>query len=155
MVPSFPSCCDKLNAFPSWFVNLTTTAGFTSWFAMNLTYIFFRRGMKAQGFDLTKNAYNNRFQPYVAYWGVFWTLFFIFINGFNVFWNFNASGFLTAYINIPLFAILYFGYKIVMRTKIWKPMEMDFVTGIPTVEETELPLIPPKNIWERIAGVLF
>ena len=52
--------------------------------------------MKAQGFDLTKNAYNNRFQPYVAYWGIFWTLFFIFVNGYAVFWSFNASGFLTA-----------------------------------------------------------
>ena len=30
-----------------------------------------------------------------------------------------------------------------------------FLQGIPTVEETELPLIPPKNIWERIAAVLF
>ena len=31
-------------------------------------------------------------------------------------------------INIPIFVVLYFGYKIIMRTKIWKPTEMDFVT---------------------------
>ena len=31
-------------------------------------------------------------------------------------------------INIPIFTVLYFGYKIIMRTKIWKPTEMDFVT---------------------------
>jgi len=106
--------------------------------------------MKAQGFDLKKNAYNNRFQPYLAYWGVFWTLLFILINGHSVFWHFNASEFLTAcmYIlvndvslsisdfsnislldlNIPIFVFLYLGYKIIMRTKIWKPSEMDFVT---------------------------
>lgn len=41
LFPFFP-CCDMLIASPSWFVNLTTTAGFSSWFAMNLTYIFFR-----------------------------------------------------------------------------------------------------------------
>jgi len=85
----------------------------------------------------------------------FWTLFFIVINGYAVFWHFNATDFLTAYINIPIFAFLYFGYKIVMRTKIWKPEEMDFVTGIPTEAETELPLIPPKNFLERVAAVLF
>jgi hypothetical protein len=80
---------------------------------MNLTYIFFReaqsmnaayvytdvlildRGMKAQGFDLTKNAYHNSWQPYVAYWGVFWTLLFTLIVGFQVFFNFNAGDFLT------------------------------------------------------------
>jgi amino acid transporter len=139
----------------NWFVNLTTTAGFSSWFAMNLTYIFFRRGMLAQGFDLKKNAYNNPMQPYIAYWGIFWTLFFILVNGYAVFWNFNATGFLTAYLNIPIFLFLYFGYKIIHRTKIWKPTEMDFVTGIPTLAETELPLVPPKNVWERIAGILF
>jgi len=50
----------------------------------------------AQGFDPKKNAYNNSWQPYLSYWGAAWTLFFIFINGFEVFWDFNASGFLTS-----------------------------------------------------------
>jgi len=112
--------------------------------------------MKAQGFDLTKNAYNNKWQPYVAYWGCGWTMFFILINGFAVFFGkFNVSNFFTAYVNIPIFLILYVGYKIVKGTKVWKPLEMDFVTGIPSMEETEIPEIPPKNIWERIAGILF
>ena len=31
-------------------------------------------------------------------------------------------------VNIPIFLVLYFGYKIIFRTKFWKPMEMDFVT---------------------------
>ena len=52
--------------------------------------------MVAQGFDLRKNAYNNRLQPYLAYWGIFWALIFIFFNGYAVFWHFTASGFLTA-----------------------------------------------------------
>jgi amino acid permease len=53
--------------------------------------------MKAQGFDLTKNAYNNKWQPYVAYWGCGWTMFFILINGFAVFFGkFNVSNFFTA-----------------------------------------------------------
>jgi len=60
------------------------------------------RGMLAQGYDLTKNSYHNRFQPYIAYWGAGWTLFFILINGFSVFWDFNASGFLTACACDPL-----------------------------------------------------
>ena len=32
---------------------------------------------------------------------------------------------------------------------------MDFVTGIPTVEETEEPERPPVTIGEKIAAVLF
>ncbi|GLB41606.1 putative amino acid transporter [Lyophyllum shimeji] len=139
----------------NWFVNLSTTAGFASWFSMNLTYIFFHRGMKAQGFDMTKNAYHNPWQPYVAYWGTFWTFLFMLIVGFNVFFNFTAADFLTNYLNIPIFVGLYIGYKVVKRTRIWKPEEMDFVTGIPTLEETETPEKPPRNVWERIAGIMF
>lgn len=159
------SCCFPFLAFMTvssgaatvfnWFVNLSTVGGFFSWFTMNLTYIFFHRGMKAQGFDLRKNAYNNRFQPYIAYWGCFWTAIFILITGLTVFWDFNVSGFLTSYINIPLFFILYFGWKILKRTRFWKPEEMDFVTGIPTLEETESDIVPPRNFAEKVAEILF
>ncbi|KIM44430.1 hypothetical protein M413DRAFT_353125 [Hebeloma cylindrosporum] len=152
---SFMSVSSGSNRVFGWFVNLSTTGGFTSWFVMNVTYIFFRRGLLAQGYDPTTNSYHNRFQPYIAYWGAGWTLFFILINGFSVFWKFTAAGFLTAYINIPIFVVLYFGYKIVFRTKFWKPLEMDFVTGIPTLEETETPEKPPKNLGERIANIIF
>jgi len=139
----------------NWFVNLSTTGGFSGWFSANLTFVFFYRGMKAQGFDRTKNAYYSPLQPYLAYWGIFWTVTFMLINGFTVFWDFKASEFLTSYINIPIFVGLYFGYKIVKRTSIWKPLEMDFVTGIPSYEETEAPEIPPKNLAERFANWLF
>lgn len=61
------------------------------------------RGLLAQGYDPTKNSYHNRFQPYIAYWGAGWTLFFILINGFSVFWHFNASAFFTACACDPFF----------------------------------------------------
>jgi amino acid transporter len=152
---SFMSVSSGSNNVFNWFVNLSTTGGFTSWFVMNITYIFYRRGLIAQGYDPAANAYHNRLQPYIAYWGAGWTLFFILINGFAAFWDFTAAKFLTAYINIPLFLVLYFGYKVVKRTSIWKPLEMDFVTGIPSLEETETEEIPPKNLGEKIAAVLF
>ncbi|KAH9851886.1 general amino acid permease 1 [Lenzites betulinus] len=139
----------------NWFVNLSTIGGFFGWLAMNVTYLFFYRGFRAQGLDRTKLVYHSKLQPYLAYWGIFWISLFILINGFAVFWDFNASGFLTAYINIPLFFALYIGWKLVKRTKVWKPHEMDFVTGIPTIEETEIPEEPPRTLGEKIAAVLF
>ncbi|KAL5492326.1 hypothetical protein ACEPAI_3773 [Sanghuangporus weigelae] len=139
----------------NWFVNLSTVAGFFTWFSLNLTFLFFYRGKKAQGFDRTKSAYYSGLQPWLSIWGCFWCALFILINGFDVFFDFNASGFLTSYINIPLFFIFYVGWKFFKRTKVWKPHEMDFVTGIPTVEETEIPEDPPRTILEKIAAVLF
>ena len=84
---------------------------------------------------------------------------------------FNVSDFLVAYINIPLFIVLYVGWKVYKRTKVWKPEDMDFVTvshssfilyhqltscqGIPTIEETELPEVPPRTFLEKVAAVVF
>ena len=61
----------------------------------------------------------------------------------------------VADINIPLFLAVYLGWKIFKRTKVWKPEEMDFVTGIPTLEETETPEKPPANLGERIFDIVF
>jgi len=153
---SFMSVSSGAETVFNWFVNLSTTGGFFGWFSMNLTYVYYYRGMKAQGFDVTKNTYHNRWQPYVAYWGIGWTLFFVFINGFESFFGkFNVDGFLTSYVNVPIFLGLYFGCKIIKKTSIWKPEERDFVTGIPTPEETESPPIPPTTFLEKVAAVLF
>ncbi|KAG8739794.1 hypothetical protein FRC10_005177 [Ceratobasidium sp. 414] len=157
----------------NWLVNLTTVGGFFTWCAINLTFIRFYRGLKAQGkatmfirsrdradqdvpgIDRTQFIYYSTLQPYLSYWGVFWTALFILINGFSVFFNFNASAFITAYINIPIFFGLYAIWKIWKRTKFWKTRDMDFVTGIPSIAETEAPEIPARNLGEKIANVLF
>ena len=99
----------------NWFVNLSAVGGFFGWWSMNITYIFFctsfhsmsdaawfinasvtDRGFKAQGLDRKKLIYYSSLQPWLSYWGVFWITIFILINGFEVFWSFNASDFLTA-----------------------------------------------------------
>ncbi|KAH7890981.1 amino acid permease/ SLC12A domain-containing protein [Phlebopus sp. FC_14] len=139
----------------NWLVSLTTVGGFFSWGSINLTYLFFYRGLKYQAIDRKKLHYWNPLQPYLSIWGVGWCIFFVLINGFYVFWNFKASDFITCYINIPLFFAFYFFWKISKKTKIWKPEEMDFVTGIPTVEETETPEIPPQGFWQKLAAILF
>ncbi|KAG9014332.1 hypothetical protein FRB94_012738 [Tulasnella sp. JGI-2019a] len=139
----------------NWLVNLTTVGGFFTWMAINLTYLRFYAGLKRQGIDRTKFIYYSSLQPYLSIWGLFWTSFCILINGFAVFWDFNASDFITAYINIPIFFGLYFGYKIWKKTKSWKADEMDFVRGIPTIEETEAPFVPPVTFWEKVFEKVF
>ena len=86
----------------SWFVSLSTVGGFLCWMGMNVTYVNFYRGMKAQGIDRKKLLYYNSLQPWLSYWGIFWTVIFILVNGFACFWDFNASDFLTACASIPL-----------------------------------------------------
>ncbi|KAJ1306593.1 hypothetical protein OPQ81_007593 [Rhizoctonia solani] len=139
----------------NWLVNLTTIGGFFTWWAINCTYVRFYQGLKAQGIDRTKFIYYSGLQPYLSYWGIFWTGLIIIINGFAVFFDFNASEFITCYINIPIFFALFFGWKIFKRTRFWKTRDMDFTTGIPTIEETESPELPPKNFGEKIFNIIF
>jgi amino acid transporter len=125
------------------------------------------------GIDRTQFIYYSGLQPWLSYWGVFWTALFILINGFAVFFKFNPSDFVTACmyslllsrvlpthlyypdINIPIFFLLFVGWKIYKKTKFWKADDMDFVTGIPSVAETEAPEVPPRNLGEKIANILF
>ncbi|KAI6013562.1 general APC amino acid permease, partial [Pisolithus marmoratus] len=143
----------------NWLVNSTAVGGFFTWASINLTYIFFcknHRGLRAQGIGRKERLhYWNPLQPGLAIWGLTWCTFFILINGFTVFWSFDASEFFTAYINIPIFFGLYTCWKIIKRTKVWKPKEMYFVTGIPPPEETESPESPPTTFWRKVAAVLF
>ncbi|KAJ3566384.1 hypothetical protein NP233_g7044 [Leucocoprinus birnbaumii] len=141
----------------NWMIGLSTTSGFISWFCINLTLTRFRSGMLAQGIDPKSNTYCNPLQPWLAYWGMFWAFIFTFVNGYSVFFTWNTSSFLTHYINIPIFFGLYFLYKIPKRTKFWKKSEMDFYTGIPTLEETETYTdeTEPTTFWGRVANVVF
>ncbi|KAH7909949.1 amino acid permease/ SLC12A domain-containing protein [Hygrophoropsis aurantiaca] len=139
----------------TWFVSLTTVGGFFGWASMNLTYLFFYRGLKAQGIDRKKLYYWSSLQPYLSIWGFTWCTILILINGFEVFWNFTAAKFITSYINLPIFFSLFMFWKITKKTKVRKPAEMDFVTGIPPPEETESPEVPPRNFGEKVAAFLF
>ncbi|KAK7437927.1 hypothetical protein VKT23_018362 [Stygiomarasmius scandens] len=133
----------------TWLSGLVALGSLFGWITMNTTYLFFYRGMRTQNYDLRENPYSHPLQPFLAIYGLLWSIIFILINGYAVFFTWNASDFVISYINIPIFALLYFGYKIIKRTKIIRPEEMDFVTGIPTVEETEMPQKPAKNVVQR------
>ncbi|KAF8452683.1 hypothetical protein L210DRAFT_3755704, partial [Boletus edulis BED1] len=62
--------------------------------------------------------------------------FYILLNGLSVFWDWNASKFVAAYISLPVFLVLFIGYKLRYKTKITPLAELDFVSNIPTLEET-------------------
>ena len=71
-------------------------------------------------------------------------------NGFTVFFpdKWSASSFLTAYIGIPIFFVMYFGHRIVFwRDKwAWDPMEVDMNTGLQEILDAERPLKKRKGL---------
>lgn len=107
-----------------------TIFGGIAWFGILLTHIRFMAGCKAQNIDRNTLPYKSPFQPYASYVAIFITSLVLFFNGFNTFWPvFDYKTFITKYIGIPVTAIIYIGWKISFRTKIFKASEMDLING--------------------------
>ncbi|KAJ6486513.1 amino acid permease/ SLC12A domain-containing protein [Mycena vitilis] len=141
----------------NWLSNLTSILGFCTWAIICWTYIRFHRGMQAQGIDRSKFVYWNRFQPYPAYWALVWSVVIIFFNGWTVFvrGQWNVSDFIIAYINLPLFLILYVVYKVRTKSTLVAPKDMDFYSNVPPPETVDLDEPEPTNIGGKVWAWLF
>jgi len=136
-----------------WFQNLTTIATLFTWVSICIAYIQFHKALLAQGIDRNTLVFRSPFQPYLA-WGCFWffTMIIIF-NGFYVFiGGFDYQGFLTDYIGVPIFFILYLGWKLIKRTHWVNPAEADLHTGKAALDaaDGQWPELVPRNFAEKV-----
>lgn len=136
----------------NWFLHLTTIANLFTWVGICLSSIGFRRALKAQGVTKADMPFHSPFQPYLAYISLAFFVIVIVFNGFHVFTtgNFNATDFITAYIGIPIFAILFLFWKILKRTKMVDPKTADIWTGKAAIDAEYWPERFPRNFLERI-----
>jgi len=141
----------------NWLSNLTSLSGFITWCTISLTYLRFKKGVAAQGIDRKKFIYANRLQPYPAYYAIVWCIVIIIFNGWQNFTTggFQASSFVVAYINLPIFLALILGHWLVTKPRYLTPGQLDFVSNIPSDEEVSYEEPPPKNIFGKIANWLF
>ncbi|KAI9567930.1 amino acid permease [Boletus coccyginus] len=116
----------------SWLSRFCTTAGLVSWFGIGVTYLRFYQGMKAQGINRKTLPYASRLQPYAGWWCVCGSGFVLFFSGWDVFLkhNWSVSEFLTDYIPVILFPILYVAAKRFMNVHTLSVDEMDFVANV-------------------------
>ncbi|KAL4940476.1 hypothetical protein BDV06DRAFT_230304 [Aspergillus oleicola] len=138
----------------SWFVNITTVAGLIGWVVIEVTYLRFWMGLKGQGYFREGLPYRNFMQPYVAWATLFMVIMVVLFSGFDVFTtgNFTASGFLTSYLNIAIFAVLYIFFKIYLKSKIIPLNEIDFESEFNAIEQEKASgeyVIESGNPWWR------
>ncbi|KAL6416064.1 amino acid permease [Ilyonectria robusta] len=120
-----------------WFVNITTVAGLIGWIVIEVTYIRFHAGLKQQGYSRDELPYKSPLQPYVSWATLVMVSLVVFFSGFDIFvkGQFTASGFITCYINIFIFAVLYIFFKIFLKSKVIPLSEMDFQTEFKSMQE--------------------
>lgn len=111
-----------------WLLNASGMSGFIAWVGIAISHYRFRRAYVAQGRDLSQLAYRAKWFPFgpLLAFGVCMVV----ILGQNVQaflgeqidWN----GVLVSYIGLPLFLLLWFGYKAVKKTRVIPLHECDF-----------------------------
>ncbi|KAJ7481711.1 amino acid permease/ SLC12A domain-containing protein [Mycena latifolia] len=121
--------CGKAGANDAfnWLSNITTLGSMITWCGVALSHIRWYKAMEVQGISRDVLPFKSWTQPYGA-WIVLCSFSVImFFNGYQTFLGgtFDWQSFISDYINIPFVIILYFGYKLIKRTKIVSLAEMD------------------------------
>ncbi|KAI0078940.1 amino acid permease [Panus rudis PR-1116 ss-1] len=134
-----------------WFANMTSIAGLMTWFGIAVTYIRFYAGFKQQGFDRSKLPYASALQPYAAWYAAIACIVVCFFSGWKVFLkdSWDTATFVTNYLPLALFPVLYVGAKLWRKVPIVKPQDMDFLSGLAEIEAACYDEPPPRNWVER------
>jgi amino acid transporter len=119
----------------NWFLNIVAVAGFISWALIGLCHVRFMKALKAQGISRESLPYKAPFQPYLSYYGIFFSILILITSGFTVFIDWNTSDFFACYISVILFLVLYIGHKLIFRTKIVPLAQVDLAKGCVDFEQ--------------------
>lgn len=134
----------------NWLVNLSSVAGFVTWSSINACHIAFMRALAARGISRDTLPYKAMFQPYLAWYGLFFNILIALTQGFTSFIpHFNVADFFFAYICPIVFVVLYAAHKAITRAPFVRSAEADIDTGrLPFQKETG----PPKSWHWRVWG---
>ncbi|KAI1774364.1 amino acid permease/ SLC12A domain-containing protein [Hypoxylon cercidicola] len=137
----------------SWFVSLVTASQLINFSVMCVTYICFHRALKAQGINRDSLPYKGLLQPYAAYYGLIATFIMTFVGGYTVFLpgNWSIPTFLFSYTMIGVCPILFVGWKLIHRTKIHRPQDVDLLRDVAAVEDytNKFVAVPPRNAFTK------
>ncbi|OWB66208.1 hypothetical protein B5S30_g1544 [[Candida] boidinii] len=136
---AFMVCASSSKKIFGYFVNVVSIFGLLTWISILVTYLYFLKAVKAQGYERTRDfTYYAPFQPYGAYFALFMCILIAITKNFTVFIHgFDYKNFITGYIGIPVYLCCLFGYKLVMKSKRVIPEEADLVTYKDVIDAEE------------------
>ncbi|QPG75832.1 hypothetical protein FOA43_003194 [Brettanomyces nanus] len=138
---AFMVCSSSSQKVVNYFVNVVSIFGLITWISILVTYLYFLKAVKAQGYVRKRDfIYTAPLQPYGTYVALALCCAIAIVKNFTVFLGdaFDYKTFITGYIGIPVFLICLFGYKIVKKTKTVIPEEADLVTYKAAIDQEQL-----------------
>ncbi|OAA68543.1 Amino acid/polyamine transporter I [Niveomyces insectorum RCEF 264] len=139
-----------------WLSSLVTISYLLTWTCLCFAYTRFRRALLLNDVDRNTLPFKGSFQPYTAWIGIVFFSIVLVFNGFAVFTHgrWSAQDFVSAYIGMPLFALLFFGWKLVKKTKIVPISEIDIYTGRVVGDERDSPVLPKNRLQKFMSKLL-
>ena len=111
-----------------WLLNTSGMTGFIAWLGIAVSHYRFRRGYVLQGRDLKRLPYLSGFFPFGPVFAFVLCLIITLGQNYQAFLKdtIDWGGVAATYIGLPLFLIIWFGYKLSKGTKVVKYSEMEF-----------------------------
>ncbi|KAJ5605607.1 amino acid permease [Penicillium lagena] len=136
----------------TWLQDLVACAQIMSWLVICTTYLRFYYAMKKQGISRTRLPWKAPLQPYAAWMTLISLSIILLTGGYTTFihGHWSTETFISAYLDIGIFAALYFGYKIWYRTEIVSLEESPVARFVEIAENDPDPPEGPKSWWSRI-----
>lgn len=139
----------------NWLVNITAVAGLITWAFICISHIRFVQVLKSRGMTRDDLPYKLKFFPFGAYYAAISIIIITFIQGYDVFFDFNASDFFTYYISLILFFVLWIGFQIYFRGPIFfSKDQVDIDSGRREIDSIVWEERPPKNLWDKFWNVV-
>ncbi|UPL02956.1 hypothetical protein LCI18_013890 [Fusarium solani-melongenae] len=136
---AFLVCGNNAVVVFQWLAGLFGGASMIAFAMMNVTFLRFRAGLRAQGIPLKSLPYVGHLQPYGSYVALVVIVLGLLTNGWTAFLygKFDTKSFFTGYLGIAWFVIFFLGYKIYFKTKFIKASEMDLHSDMDIIAEYE------------------
>ncbi|OCA92931.1 amino acid permease [Pseudobacillus wudalianchiensis] len=111
-----------------WLLNMTGLTGFLTWVGIAICHYRFRKAYVAQGRDLNELKFKAKWYPFGPLLTLVLCTIVIIGQGSDIISGdtINWYGLLVSYISLPVFIILWLGYKIIKKTKVVPLKECDF-----------------------------
>ncbi|CAI6342243.1 unnamed protein product [Periconia digitata] len=135
-------------------INLSGVCTFIVWGAISYTHIRFRKAWSAQNRSPDDLPFKSIAYPWNAYFGLSANIFLALVQGWTTLSPFDAGTFVDAYILLPLFGVIFVGYKFWFKTKFWHSDEVDLDSGMrKDLDAKEIPeeaeVASPKQSWVK------
>ncbi|AQR77048.1 amino acid permease [Paenibacillus larvae] len=113
-----------------WLLNASGMSGFIAWLGIAISHYRFRKAYVAQGYNVGELPYRAKLFPFGPFFAFILCMIVIIGQSYTAFENGTVdwTALLAAYIGIPLFLIVWLGYKFTKKTKIVPLEECEIVS---------------------------